>query len=210
MEFEDIEDEIGPAKADASGFLQGQFLVAMPGIGDDRFERAVIFIVNHSARGALGFVINHETEFSTGDILARAGIEDDSAHDIMTEDEPDEAALSVVKGGPVEDSRGFVLHTPDYASESTSRLADGLSLTTTLDVLRAVSRGRGPRRALLSLGYAGWGPGQLEDELRENVWLTVETEIDLVFDVPAAERYETALGRLGVAPGALSMTAGNA
>ena len=200
MDFQDL------IASDPSGFLDGQLLIAMPGIGDDRFDRAVIRLVNHSEAGAVGFVVNHVAEIEVDDLLARAGVEADAgmADPIIP------STLEVVRGGPVEDSRGFVLHSPDYTSDGTIRLDEDLALTSTLDVLRAVARGAGPRKALLALGYAGWGAGQLEDELRENVWLTVDADTSLLFDVPSDERYATALGRIGVAPSALSEVAGNA
>ena len=211
MEFGDIESDLGCAgEVRESGYLSDHFLVAMPGIGDPRFSRALIRLVRHTDQGALGFMVNQPAGIATNEILTRAGISDDSAFDIMTEDEDPTAALDVVKGGPVEDSRGFVLHTTDYAAESTSRIADGLALTTTLDVLRAVARGRGPRRALLALGYCGWRPGQLDDELRDNAWLTIDADAALIFDVPVGERYDAALGTLGIAAESLSGIAGNA
>lgn len=204
MEFQDLLGEGG------DGSLRGQYLVAMPGIGDERFERAVILLVAHSSRGALGFVVNDPADVSTDELLTRAGIGVEGDDEIIPGINPGADALAVVHGGPVEASRGFVLHSPDYESESTQRLDQSLALTSTLDVLRAVARGRGPDRALLALGYAGWDAGQLEGELRENVWLTVEGDTSIVFDVPSDERYAAALGLLGVAPEALSGVAGNA
>ena len=195
--------------ARAPGFLSDHFLIAMPGIDDTRFARAVILLLAHSEDGAIGFVVNHEADIAPGDVFARAGLETHDPVDIPVEDgEP--GLLGVVHGGPVEASRGFVLHSPDYRSDSTLPVSDGLSLTSTLDVLRAIAHGRGPERALLSLGYAGWGAGQLEGELRDNVWLTVEADLSHVFDLPVEDRYAAALGRLGVSPEALSGAAGTA
>ena len=194
------------------GFLDGRLLVAMPGIDDDRFARAVIYIAAHSDEGAIGFVVNHPADLTIGDMFERVGLEDEVALGARAARRtptvsPDEV---VMRGGPVEPGRGFVLHSPDYASASTMPLRDALSLTTTLDVLKAIARGRGPKRAVLALGYAGWSAGQLEDELRENVWLTAETTMTVLFDVPPANRYDAVLTAMGVRPEALSGVAGNA
>ena len=202
MDFQDL------IANDPNGFLAGQLLVAMPGIGDERFERTVIRIVNHSDAGAVGFVLNRPADIDIDDLLARAGVDADARG--RADPEVQRSPLEVVHGGPVEDSRGFVLHSPDYGSDGTIRLEDDLALTSTLDVLRAVARGSGPRRAVLALGYAGWAAGQIEDELRENVWLTIDAQTDLIFEVPSADRYATALGLMGIEPGALSGVAGNA
>ena len=204
MDFADILGARQP------GFLSDHFLIAMPGIDDARFSRAVILLVAHSSEGALGFVVNHEADMAPGDVFARAGLEMHDPADIPVEEDDEPGELGVVHGGPVEASRGFVLHSPDYRSDSTMAVSEDLSLTSTLDVLRAIAHGRGPRRALLSLGYAGWDAGQLEGELRENVWLAVEADLAQVFELPAEERYDAALGRLGVAPEALSGIAGTA
>lgn len=194
------------------GFLDGQFLVAMPGIDDDRFARAVVFVAAHSDDGAIGFVVNHPADMTIGDMFGRVGLEDEVAPGARrarrtASVSPD---AQVLRGGPVEPGRGFVLHSPDYRSSSTMVLGEGVSLTTTLDVLKAIARGRGPKRASLALGYAGWSAGQLEDELRENVWLTAETTLATLFEVPAASRYDAVLTGMGVRPEALSGVAGNA
>ena len=194
------------------GFLDRRFLVAMPGIEDERFSRAVIYVAAHSEDGAIGFVVNHPADLTIGDMFERVGLEDDVTAGARAARRtpcvsPDEA---VMRGGPVEPGRGFVLHSPDYASASTTPLGGSLSLTSTLDVLKAIARGRGPRRAVLALGYAGWGGGQLEEELRENVWLTAEATEAIIFDVPPANRYDAVLASMGVRPEALSGVAGNA
>ena len=187
----------------SNGALARQFLLAMPGIADKRFERAVIFLAAHSDDGALGFVLTEPAELAPDDMFRRAGLEDEVRYG-----EPRD--LAVLRGGPVEASRGFVVHSPDYSSAATIRIDDEIALTSTLDVLRALALGRGPKRALLALGYAAWGAGQLENELRENVWLTVETEPLHVLRMEAEERYDGLLAAMGIAPGALSAVAGNA
>ena len=194
------------------GFLDGRFLVAMPGIDDERFARAVVLVAAHSAEGAIGFVVNHPSDLTIRDMFERVGIEDDVAPGARAartrrSASPDEP---VMRGGPVEPSRGFVLHSPDYASASSTPLNGSLSLTSTLDVLKAIARGRGPERAMLTLGYASWEDGQLENELRENVWLTAEPTPTTLFDVPPANRYDAALASMGVRADALSGIAGNA
>ena len=194
------------------GFLDGKFLVAMPGIDDDRFARAVVLIAAHSDEGAIGFVVNHPADLTIADMFDRVGLKDEVATGaraarLTPTASPDDP---VMRGGPVETSRGFVLHSPDYASASSTPLSATLSLTSTLDVLKAIARGRGPRRAMLALGYAGWDAGQLEEELRENVWLTAEPTMATLFDVPPANRYDAVLTSMGVRPEALSGIAGNA
>lgn len=193
MEFEGI---IGGEK----GFLDGQFLVAMPGMSDPRFEKAVVLLAGHSQKGALGFVINHAVELSVNDMYRKVGVNvSETATDLI-----------VVRGGPVEPSRGFVLHSDDYTSSSTLRLGDGLGLTSTIDILRAMGSGAGPQRAVLALGYAAWGEGQLEGELVDNTWLTAEPDKAILFDIPLSERYSAVFSAMGFAPDALSGVAGNA
>ena len=187
----------------SDGALAKQFLLAMPGITDERFERAVIFLAAHSADGALGFVLSDPAELDPDDMFRRAGLEDDLREGAAGD-------IEVLRGGPVEASRGFVVHSADYTSAATVKIDEDIALTSTLDVLRALARGHGPKRALLALGYAAWGAGQLEDELRENVWLTVETEPLHVLRMGATERYDGLLAVMGIAPGALSAAAGNA
>lgn len=199
MEFTDI---IG---VDEPGFLGGQFLLAMPGMSDARFEKAVILLAGHSERGALGFVVNHPAELTMGEMYEKVGIEPED----LTADRPDDD-MPVMRGGPVESSRGFVLHSNDYVSSSTMKLNDAISLTTTLDILKAMAMGVGPDRAMLTIGYAAWDGGQLENELLENVWLTTGSDIDLMFKVPSDERYAAAFRAMGVPLEALSGVAGTA
>ena len=187
----------------SDGALARQFLLAMPGIADERFQRAVIFLLAHSDDGALGFVLSDPADLEPDDMFRRAGLDDEMRTGRARD-------LPVLRGGPVEASRGFVVHSTDYMSATTVRVDDDIALTSTLDILRALARGKGPERAFLALGYAAWGAGQLEDELRENVWLTVETEPLHVLRMDAAERYDGLLATMGIAPGALSAAAGNA
>ncbi|MGV8839940.1 MAG: YqgE/AlgH family protein [Bauldia sp.] len=189
-------------------FLDGQLLVAMPGMTDPRFERAVIYLCAHSAEGAMGIRINQAVpQVTFGDILEKLEIVG-SGHPGL----PKAAdAILVHNGGPVESGRGFVLHSADYVSEKSTLLIDeDLCLTATMEILRAIVAGEGPRRALLALGYAGWGPGQLESEIQQNGWLLCPAPADLVFDQSLDGKYERALAQIGVDPTMLSGEAGHA
>ncbi len=184
-----------------SAFLNGQLLIAMPGIGDPRFERALVLICAHDAQHAMGIAVNRPVEgLSVSSLLERLEIEVSS----------NVRQASVLLGGPVETERGFVVHTSDYRAEHTVALEGGLALTTTREVLEALAGATAPRHALLALGYAGWGAGQLEREIRENVWLTVEADEPLVFDEAYETKWTRALEKLGVDPKFLSTESGRA
>ena len=192
-----------------ASYLDGQMLIAMPGIGDARFERSVIFLCVHSPDGAMGLVVNKAAEDLTfPDLLRRL--------DLLPQNEPIELpqealAMPVQVGGPVETGRGFVLHTSDYfASDSTLPIDERVGLTATLDVLRAIAAGKGPRQALLALGYAGWGPGQLENEIQQNGWLHCEADEDLLFDRDLDGKYTLALRKIGIDPSMLTAYSGHA
>ena len=189
--------------------LEGQLLIAMPGIGDPRFDRTVIFMCAHSSDGAMGLVVNKPAEDLTFiDLIDRLSIlpEDDQIRVPS-----DIAQMHVQFGGPVETGRGFVLHTTDYfIADSTLPIDDRIGLTATLDILRAIAEGEGPRRAMLALGYAGWGPGQLENELLQNGWLHCEADESLLFGAELEDRYERALRKIGIDLSMLSAEAGRA
>ncbi|MFZ5717944.1 MAG: YqgE/AlgH family protein [Pseudomonadota bacterium] len=184
------------------GFLSGQLLIAMPGIGDPRFERSVILVCAHDPQHAMGIAVNRPVEgLTVPDLLERLEIK-------TTPELEDDLVLM---GGPVEVERGFVLHTDDYHAEFSVDVEGGLALTTTREVLEAMGEGGGhPRRAILALGYSGWGAGQLEREIRENVWLTVDADEALVFDDDYETKWARALGKLGIDPKFLSSEAGRA
>lgn len=184
------------------GFFSGQLLIAMPGIGDPRFERAVILVCAHDAEHAMGLAVNRPVEgLTVPDLLERLEIE-------STIRLPDDLVLM---GGPVETQRGFVLHTDDYGAEHSLRIGGGVALTATRDALEAmVSPDEHPRRSLLALGYAGWGSGQLENELKANVWLTCEADEDLIFGDDYESKWARALAKLGVDPQFLGSAAGRA
>lgn len=184
----------------AAPFLTGQFLLAMPGIGDPRFERAVIAICAHDADGALGVGVGAEIGgLRLRDLLSQV--------DIPADDAPD---APVHFGGPVEVRRGFVLHSDDWSGPDSVAVAGRWSLTGTIDVLRAIAERRGPRRWTVALGYAGWGPGQLDAELTRPGWLTVAGEPALLFDTPAADRWNQALAGAGIDPRLLASGGGRA
>ncbi len=182
--------------------LTGKLLIAMPGMGDPRFERAVVLICAHSAEGAMGLIVNKPTpEVRLSELLEQLSIERSAPR----------SDVHVHYGGPVETGRGFVLHSVDYTSDlSTLQVEGGFAMTATLDILEAFGRGEGPSRALLALGYAGWGPGQLEDEISQNGWLTCAARADLVFAERSDAKWQAALAELGVDALTLSASAGHA
>ncbi|HEY8616767.1 YqgE/AlgH family protein [Phenylobacterium sp.] len=184
------------------GFFAGQLLIAMPGISDPRFERSLILVCAHDARHAMGLAVNRPVEgLTVPDLLARLDIQS------QIKAPPD----LVLMGGPVERERGFVLHTDDYLAEHSLEVGAGLALTPTRDALEAMAQNSGrPRRSALALGYAGWGAGQLEDEIKENVWLTCEPDEQLIFGGGHDHKWSRALAKLGVDPERLSFAAGRA
>lgn len=188
---------------DAEGYLTGQLLIAMPAMRDPRFTRSVIYMCVHNDQGAMGLVINRlvgSIKFS----------------DLLEELELDTAPIDSSKfpavhfGGPVETGRGFVLHSADYLRDDSMQLSEGLALTATVDILRDIALGSGPTKALLTLGYAGWGPGQLDDELQENSWLSVDCDPDLLFGSALDDKWDRALAKIGISASLLSTDSGHA
>lgn len=190
------------------GYLEGHLLIAMPGMGDPRFERAVIYMCAHSAEGAMGIRINQAAPRLTfTEVLTRLHLMPEG--DIEMPQTASE--VTVHRGGPVETGRGFVLHSADYMIDKSTLVIDhDVCLTATLDILRAIASGHGPKKALLALGYAGWGPGQLEEEMRANGWLTCPARSDIVFGHDLDDKYEEAMAEIGIDPGMLSSDAGSA
>ncbi len=191
------------------GYLDGQLLIAMPVMGDPRFERSVIYLCAHSSEGAMGIMVNRAAgtiEFP--DLLVQLNIIDKSDQIKL----PGNAeSMKVLSGGPVDTGRGFVLHTSDFfIAKATLPIADDICLTATIDILKAIAKGEGPRHALLALGYAGWAPGQLENEIQENGWLHCDADADLVFGDELEDKYARALRKIGIDPGMLSNEAGHA
>ncbi len=180
--------------------LAGQLLIAMPQMQDHRFVRSVIFLCAHNEEGAMGLVVNKIIDHVTlPELLDKLGI---PAAGLI-------GLSRVHAGGPVEEGRGFVLHSDDYVEENTL-VVGKMALTATLDILRAIGRGKGPRRSMLALGYAGWGPGQLDAVMQENGWLHVPADEGIVFDEEVADKWQRALAKLGIDPLALSGDAGHA
>jgi len=196
-------------RSKSRAFLDGQLLIAMPGMADKRFARSVVYICAHSGDGAMGIVINKlASEVNFRDLLVQLDI-------VQAQNEPDLPGgvdnIRVHRGGPVETGRGFVLHSNDFIIENaTLAIDDGICLTATLEILRAISDGRGPDRALLALGYAGWGPGQLEFEIQANGWLHSQADRSILFDPDIDNKYDRALAKIGVSPAMLSSDAGHA
>jgi putative transcriptional regulator len=191
-----------PPTAESSASLEGALLIAMPGMGDPRFHQTVIYMCSHGEDGAMGLIVNKPAlELSFRDLLKQVGVEPGAGAE----------GFGVHFGGPVEVGRGFVLHSDDWeAPGATKPLPDGLALTATVDILRAISADRGPREAVLTLGYAGWGPGQLEGEIRESGWLICPADRALVFGDDHDAKWEAALRRIGVDPALLSARGGSA
>ena len=182
--------------------LNGKLLIAMPGMGDPRFAHSVVFMCAHSDEGAMGLVVNKPTgDLHLKDLMDQLSI---STGDDMQN-------RNIHFGGPVESGRGFVLHEYGYHSSiSTMDVDQSFAMTATLDILEDLGQGRGPARAIIALGYAGWGPGQLESEISQNGWLTCDADPELVFDTADIEKWEAALNKLGISALALSAEAGHA
>jgi len=191
------------------GFLDGQMLIAMPAMRDERFARSLIYMCAHSSEGAMGIVVNHAaSNIKFPDLLVQLDVI--PAKDLIQL--PRKAGtVKVLKGVPVETGRGFVLHSNDFFIEnSTLPIDNGICLTATLDILKAIAHGEGPQSAVLALGYAGWAPGQLENEITENGWLNCEADPELVFGTDIDQKYEKAMRKLGIDLGKLSSDAGHA
>ncbi len=191
------------------GYLDGQMLIAMPAMRDDRFSRTLIYVCAHSSEGAMGIIVNQPAPNITfPDLLVQLDVIPES--DLIQLPRRAEA-VTVLKGGPVETGRGFVLHSSDFFIESsTLPIDDGICLTATLDILKAIAIGDGPESAVLALGYAGWAPGQLENEMQQNGWLHCPADPDLIFGPNIETKYFRAMHKLGVDFGMLSSEAGHA
>ncbi len=189
------------------GFLNGQFLLAMPGMTDERFKRAVIYICAHSALGTMGFVINQLQPFEFPELLIRLGIITKNEIILLPEKT---RSMMVRRGGPVEAGRGFVLHSDDFMVDSSIPVSDDICMTATMDILHAISEGAGPDKALMALGYAGWDAGQIESEIANNDWLICASTPDLLFDGDILGKYDRVLEKMGVDPARLVVQAGHA
>lgn len=197
-----------PRRPSKQGYLDGQLLLAMPVMLDPRFARSVIYICAHSEDGAMGLVINQRaSHISFPDLLSKLNIVPSTAEGISE----GVRGMSIHVGGPVETGRGFVLHSSDYfVNDSTLPIEDGVCLTATIDILKAIAAGNGPNRAILALGYAGWSPGQLESEIQANGWLNCPADPDLIFNTDLESKYARALAKIGIDPSHLVSDAGHA
>ena len=205
-----------PRRSDAKGgdlsgrgYLDGQLLIAMPVMEDERFARSVIYVCAHSSEGAMGIIVNRPAgSIDFPELLVQLDIIDKADQIKLPENAE---SMKVLKGGPVETGRGFVLHSSDFfIKDATLPIDDGICLTATVDILKAIAKGAGPKHAILALGYAGWAPGQLETEIQDNGWLHCAADADLIFGNDVEEKYDRALHKIGIEPGMLSNEAGHA
>lgn len=194
---------------EASGYLDGQFLLAMPGMTDARFARSLIYVCAHSADGAMGIIVNKAvTDLSMPDLLVQLDIAPEADAIRLRERV---GHMPVLMGGPVEGKRGFVLHSDDFhIDQSTLPIDDGICLTATVEILRAIASGEGPANAVLALGYAGWQAGQLESEILANGWLNCPADPELIFNPSLDAKYDRALRMNGIEPAMLSASSGRA
>ena len=201
MADDDISGEEQKSGDGDDGYLTGQFLIAMPTMGDPRFERSVIYMCAHSADGAMGLVVNRvASEIDFPELLDQLEIKTDGIKN----------PIPVLTGGPVETGRGFVLHSMDYSQDSTLKVTDEVGLTATVDILRAIAEGEGPAKSLLTLGYAGWSSGQLDNEIQANGWLNVSSDTSILFDEDLNSKWDRAVRKVGIDPSFLSAEAGHA
>jgi putative transcriptional regulator len=196
-------------KTSSRGYLDGQFLIAMPGMQDSRFARTVVYVCAHSPDGAMGIMINQAApQITFRDLLVQLDVIPEGPEIRLPEPA---GRMQVHRGGPVETTRGFVLHSADYFIEnSTLPIDEHVCLTATLEILKAIAVGNGPENALLALGYAGWAPGQLESEIQANGWLFCQATPELIFDPKLEGKYERALGLIGIDASRLASEAGHA
>ena len=188
-------------KDENTGYLTGQLLIAMPQLQDTRFERSVIYLCVHNEDGAMGLVVNRlSQELTFPDLMEQVGIELKS----------EAVSMPIHIGGPVDTGMGFVLHTSDYEQANTIKVNSSISLTHTVEILKDIAEGRGPRQAMLALGYAGWGAGQLDGEIHENSWLNVPADESLIFDDVQQDKWQRSIAKLGVDISLLSGEAGHA
>jgi len=182
------------------GFLTGQLLIAMPAMSDPRFQQSVIYVCAHTPEGAMGLVLNRPLQRPSFDDLLRQ---------LEVAPVPPARRIRLCQGGPMDNARGFVLHTSDWTGEGSLRVNEGLALTASLDVLKAIAEGGGPREGILALGYAGWGPGQLDAEIQQNAWLSAPADETIVFDGDNDTKWRRAFGTLNIDPLLLSDAAGH-
>ena len=184
-----------------SGYLQQQMLIAMPAMADPNFSRSVTLMCQHNEEGAIGITINRESEFTLGELLFQLNIPCENQ---------ELSATPVLEGGPVSPDHGFVLHTPVDGFDSSVRINDDIMVTTSRDIMTAIASGKGPEHFLIALGYAGWGDGQLESEMRQNAWLSVPADKGILFETKLESRWQKAVGKLGISINDLHGVGGHA
>lgn len=185
--------------------MKGKLLLSMPNMSDPRFFKSVIFICSHDDQGAMGLVINNPMPgMNFKQLLAQLNIKDNPEHEDMLE------KISVMSGGPVETARGFLLHGNDFMKEDTIKIDDNIAVTGTIDAMKDIAAGNGPDNMIFVLGYAGWGEGQLEEEIQQNAWLTTDADNDIIFRAKPEDQWDRAVKRLGIDPSMLSGMAGRA
>lgn len=188
-----------------SPYFTGRLLLAMPNMGDPRFHKAVILICAHDENGAMGLVLNHMLPgLNMQQLLSQLNLEEDLTLEIDSSEAP------ILSGGPVETARGFILHSNDFFQEDTIQVNDNISVTGTVDALKEIANGKGPDKMLFILGYAGWSPGQLDDEIQQNAWLIADPDLDLVFSTRSELKWDRAIKNMGIDPAMLSGSAGTA
>ena len=201
--------DLSEGDASGAGYLDGQLLIAMPVMDDERFARSVIYLCAHSSEGAMGIIVNRPAgSIDFPELLVQLDIINEADQIKLPGGAED---MKVMKGGPVDTGRGFVLHSSDFfIKDATLPIDDDICLTATLDILKAIATGSGPKHAILALGYAGWAPGQLETEIQSNGWLHCPADSELVFGNDIEDKYLRALRKIGIDPGMLSNTSGHA
>jgi putative transcriptional regulator len=199
----------GENRRNADAALAGQLLIALPGMSDSRFSRSVIYLHTHSRNGAMGFIINRELSMKFEELMVRLGVKTEAQAQSALETNRSMRATRVRYGGPVEEERGFVLHSPEYHARADAHGAT-VSVSSSMETLHAIARGDGPGKSVLILGYAGWSAGQLESEIGDNVWLNGPADANLVFSTPVEDIYDRALLKIGVRPEQLSGASGHA
>lgn len=202
-----FEEKFGIRGADKSGQFEGKFLLAMPNMGSDVFERSIIYVCAHSFDGAMGFQVNKSARMTVSELIKSTELGEQESLAIK---KSSMASNMVRNGGPVDEHRGFVLHSRDYDSDATIPISDSVYLTSNIQILRSIATGEGPRKVAVALGYSGWGPGQLEQEIADNAWLTVDADPEILFDHHHENKYDRLLAGMGISSANFIAEAGNA
>lgn len=208
FEMDDLfEEKFGIRGTDKSGQFEGKFLLAMPNMGSDIFERSIIYVCAHSFDGAMGFQVNKSARMTVSELIKSTEL---GEKECLTMKSSALASNMVRNGGPVDEHRGFVLHSHDYDSEATIPISESIYLTSNIQILRSIATGDGPRKVAVALGYSGWGPGQLEQEIADNAWLTVDADPEILFDHNHDDKYDRLLAVMGISSANFIAEAGNA